>query len=302
MAGAPGTIQGPSEVKWGYINPAAGPWPVPAGSGEGGAGSDGGGAGVTAIVCGDALGNNTVYLRRFALPEAPGSLGSPSVSRGRRLHVLRAGRWEPLVTRWRCRPQLVDWGDGETVYLQVDEAGHLARYRIMADGPDAEDGTPRVQPLDVLRHPDGAPVQLDADTGGRVGRIKLAVADWDGDGLPDLLAGSGGNHPPGRNTLRKATVWLLRNVGAPGRPVLAPPEALPLEGGAPARFGGHSCVPAPCHLDRLTTPEGQPPAAEPPGPPDLLVGSENGRVFAFRRAYAEGRARILDVRAAVGAP
>jgi hypothetical protein len=292
MAGAPGTIQGPSEVKWGYINPAAGPWPAP------------GGGGATAIVCGDALGNNTVYLRRLALPVAPGSLGSPAVSRGRRLHVLRAGRWEPLVTRWRCRPQLVDWGDGETVYLQVDESGHLATYRILADGPDAEDGTPRVAPLDVLRHPDGAPVQLDADTGGRVGRIKLAVADWDGDGLPDLIAGTGGNHPPGRNTLRKATVWLLRNAGSPGRPVLAPPEVLPLEAGTPARFGGHSCVPAPCHLDRLAGAGGAAVSrdgAPGDGPPDLLVGSENGRVFAFRRAYAEGRARVLDV-AAVPVP
>ncbi|HEX2184395.1 MAG TPA: hypothetical protein VHN78_02675, partial [Chloroflexota bacterium] len=268
MAGSPGTIQGPSEVKWGYVNPSAGDWPVPDATP------------CPAILCGDALGHNSLYLL------TPDHSPSPSVTatRGRRLHVLRDGQWQPLVTRWRCRPQLVDWGDGETVYLQVDESGTLRCYRPLPDGPDAEDGTPRVAPLDVLRHPDGRPIRLDSDTGGAVGRLKLAVVDWDGDGLPDLLVGTNGRHPPGRNHLKRATVWLLRNTGAPGRPALAEPEILPLEAGAPAAFGGHSCVPAPAHFD-----SGVP---QPGTRPDLLVGSENGRVYAYRRSYIEAQGRL----------
>lgn|GEM_PF-2171219 len=317
MAGSPGTIQGPSEVKWGYINPAVGQWPLP------------GGQVAAAIVCGDALGNNTLYLvpsdsaegrkagqghhtpcsgslpvlaaERCTPAMAPASVvgarsDSPSVlaaagyavSRGRRLHVLRDGRWQPLVTRWRCRPQLVDWGDGEVVYVQVDEAGKLARYRILPDGPDAEDGTPRVVLLSYLPYKDGTAIQLDADTGGRVGRIKLAIADWDGDGRLDLLVGTSGSHPPGLNTLRKATVWLLRNVGTTGQPVFARPELLPLEHGQPARFGGHSCVPAPCSFDG----PGSPIAGVRPRP-DLLVGSENGRLYAYRRSYIDAAARLV---------
>jgi hypothetical protein len=190
---------------------------------------------------------------------------------------------------------LIDWGDGEIVYVQVDEAGKVRPYRILPDGPDAEDGTPRVAPLEVLRYADGTAVQLDADTGGRVGRIKLAAADWDGDGLPDLLVGTSGSHPPGLNTLKKATVWLLRNVGAPGRPRFAAPAVIPLEAGAPARFGGHSCVPATCVLDRLRgeADEGGSTRGDASGRlPDLLVGSENGRVFVYDRGYIQGLARV----------
>ena len=270
MAGPPGTIQGPSEVKWGYINPTVGSWQA------------WGRERTRAIVCGDSLGHNTLYL------DEEFHDGRPRVSRGRRLHVLREGRWEPLVTRWRCRPQLVDWGDGETVYVQIDDAGKVRRYRILTDGPAAEDGEVHVLPLDALHYADGQLVQLDSEFGGRIGRLKLAVADWDGDGLPDLLVAGSGTQPHGVNTFKKSTVFLLRNTGSPGNPVLARPQVVPLEGGKVARFGGHSCVPAPCRLD--------PPSAnaESSAPLDLLVGSENGRVYAFRRAYAEGRATVVS--------
>jgi hypothetical protein len=283
MAGAPGTIQGPSEVKWGYINPGAGTWPAPQ--------ADGAPAAV-GIVCGDALGHNTLYLSREGAPF------QPEVGRGRRLHVLRDGHWQPLVTRWRCRPQLVDWGDGAVQYVQVDEDGKVRGYRILPDGPDAEDGTPRVAPLDVLRYEDGTPVQLDADTGGRVGRVKLMVTDWDGDGLPDLLAGTSGSHPPGVNTLKKATVWLLRNTGKPGHPKFATPVILPLEAGEPARFGGHSCVPAPAQFTEPAgvSPRGHPRPRSLRDLPDLFVGSENGRIYAYRRDYVERRATTGELR------
>jgi hypothetical protein len=292
MAGAPGTVQGPSEVKWGYVNPTVGAW-----------------RGQRAIVCGDALGHNTLYLalddgRRTGAEAPPNDAGSsfglrPSsarVSRGRRLHVLREGRWEPLVTRWRCRPQLVDWGGGTTEYLQVDETGKLARYRLLPDGPTAEDGEARVAVVDRLRYDHGALVQLDSDFGGRIGRLKLAVADWDGDGLPDLLVGGSGTQPVAVNTFGKSSVFLLRNVGAPGRPLFSRPEVLPLDGGTVALFGGHSCVPAPCCLDGLESG-----ASDEGGAigavrrrPDLLVGSENGRLYAYRRGYVERRAHVRD--------
>ncbi len=295
MAGPPGTMQGPSEVKWGYINPAVGPWT---------ASSDASGStAARAIVCGDSLGHNTLYLdggqssgeaaapdARIASPSSPGALGSThltgrTVSPGRRLHVLRDGLWQPLVTRWRCRPQLVDWGDGEVTYLQIDATGLVMRYRILADGPGAEQGEAHVQPLEPLCYADGAPVRLDSDFGGRIGRLKLAVADWDGDGLPDLLMAGSATQPVDANPFKKSTVFLLRNTGSPGRPVLARPEPILLDAGQPALFGGHSCVPAPCHLpDQASGPQADGVLL------DILVGSENGRVYAFRRSYIEGTA------------
>ena len=300
MAGTPGTVQGPSEVKWGYVNPAVGAW-----------------RGQRAIVCGDALGHNTLYLtvdagrtsRGETLSATGGSSSAlrpppPEVSRGRRLHVLRGGHWVPLVTRWRCRPQLVDWGDGTTVYLQVDEDGKLACYRPLPEGPSAEDGEPRVEAVDRLRYADGPLVQLDSDAGGRIGRLKLAVADWDGDGLSDLLVGGSGTQPVAVNTFGKSSVFLLRNVGAPGQPLFARPEVLHLDGGTAALFGGHSCVPAPCFLDGRERGAGDDGGADRAGRrrPDLLVGSENGRLYAFRRGYVERQARVREGSASSSAP
>lgn len=274
MAGPPGTMQGPSEVKWGYINPGIGDWP------------DGQGGAKRAIVTGDSLGNNTLYLDKEGTTDDEGRV---RLSRGRRLHVLRHGRWEPLITRWRCRPQLVDWGDGETVYLQVDGEGKLRCYRALPDGPSTEDGEVHVQPLDVLRHADDEAVQLDSDFGGRIGRLKLAVADWDGDGLLDLLMAGSGIQPHGVNTYKKSTVWLLRNIGRPGAPLFERPTVVPLDAGQVALFGGHSCVPAPCFLDGFSTEQK---ATQKVQLPDLLVGSENGRVYAYRRAYVDATTSV----------
>ena len=156
--------------------------------------------------------------------------------------------WQPLVTRWRCRPQLFDWGEGQVTYLQVAADGALTRYRLLPDGPASEQGEARVAAHDRLRYEDGAPVRLDLDFGGRIGRLKLAIADWDGDGLPDVLVARSGTQPVGANPYKKSTVFLLRNRGAPGRPRFARPEPILLDAGSPALFGGHSCVPAPCSL------------------------------------------------------
>jgi hypothetical protein len=104
--------------------------------------------------------------------------------------------------------------------------------------------------------------------------------------------GGTGSQPHGVNVLKKASVWLLRNVGAPGRPVLAPPEVVPLEAGQPATYGGHSCVPAPCFLGGASGDRDQASSDE-RRLPDMLVGSENGRVYAYRRAYVLARARVL---------
>lgn len=266
MAGPPGTIQGPSEVKWGYLNTAAVRWP-----------GDGGGP---ALVGGDALGRNLLVR--------PGG--------AQEIHELRHGRTEPLRTRWRCRPQLVAWGGGEPVYLQVDGDGLVRQYQVLPDGPGGE---PRVVALEPLLLQSGAPLRLDKDTGGHVGRVKLATVDWDGDGLVDVLAGNAiraprGTVPPEPGSLEhrawerdvaRVTIWWCRNVGAPDRPRFAPAEPLPLECGSPGRFGGHSATPAPCFLSSGGGADVR---------PDLIVGSENGRLYAYRRAFIESQAVVLS--------
>ena len=259
MAGPPGTMQGPSEVKWGYINPAVGPWPAAARPAPGARRRLRRRAGQQHPVPGGAR-----ALRLAIVPERRGDRGAgaaqPLLSPGRRLHAPGAAGWQPLVTRWRCRPQLFDWGDGWVTYLQVAADGALTRYRILPDGPASEQGEARVAPQDTLSYEDGAALRLDSDFGGRIGRLKLAIADWDGDGLPDLLVAGSGTQPIGANPFKKSTVFLLRNTGAPGRPRFARPEPILLDAGRPALFGGHSCVPAPWYFDSAPGPSDNPSA------------------------------------------
>lgn len=92
-------------------------------------------------------------------------------------------------------------------------------------------------------------IRLNSQTAGRSGRVKLAVVDWDGDGRPDLLTNS-----------ENATWW--RNCADVGGSVI-----LKKVGNLARRnVAGHTSSPAVCDFDK-------------DGKPDLLVGSENGRIY-----------------------
>ena len=155
---------------------------------------------------------------------------------------------------------------------------------------------------DTLRYEDGAALRLDSDFGGRIGRLKLAIADWDGDGLPDLLVAGSGTQPIGANPYKKSTVFLLRNTRRPRPAPLRPPGARPA--GRRAARPSSGATPA----SRRPGISIRRPVAGATGPicrrslrqfgysgaarPDLLVGSENGRVYAFRRGYIDGKATV----------
>ncbi len=66
---------------------------------------------------------------------------------------------------------------------------------------------------------------------------------------------------------------LIENVGTTEAPVFAKPRKL-LCGGAPMGFGCHSATPEPVDL----TGDGR---------LDLLIGSENGKVYCYSRRYLE---------------
>ncbi|MEM6468855.1 MAG: exo-alpha-sialidase [Planctomycetota bacterium] len=101
----------------------------------------------------------------------------------------------------------------------------------------------------VFIAPDGNPLRLNAGTCGRSGRTKLAIVDWDGDGRLDLLVNS------------ENAAW-YRNLGdRDGRVVLKKVGNL-----ARRNVAGHTSSPAIADFDR-------------DGKPDLLVGSENGRIY-----------------------
>ncbi|MEZ6135402.1 MAG: exo-alpha-sialidase [Pirellulaceae bacterium] len=101
---------------------------------------------------------------------------------------------------------------------------------------------------------DNQPWQLNAGTCGRSGRVKLSIVDWDGDGRMDVLANS------------ENAVWYRNCETRDGLIVLKKVGNL-----ADRNVAGHTSSPAVCDFDH-------------DGKPDLLVGSENGRIYHIAHA------------------
>ncbi len=93
------------------------------------------------------------------------------------------------------------------------------------------------------------PLQLNEGSCGRSGRVKLAMVDWDRDGRLDLLVNS------------ENATWYRNCESRDGNVVLKRIGNL-----AKRNVAGHTSSPAHCDFNS-------------DGKPDLLVGSENGRIY-----------------------
>lgn len=106
----------------------------------------------------------------------------------------------------------------------------------------------------VFINEDDQPVQLNSRSVGRSGRYKLAVVDWDQDGRLDVLVNS------------ENATWYRNCEDRDGRIVLKRIGNL-----AKRNVAGHTSSPAVCDFNK-------------DGKPDLLVGSENGRIYHIAHA------------------
>lgn len=223
------SIQGPAEEKWGYTVPCLG---------------DLDGDGQKEIVYNSIVGRvERLLLQRIGL-----------VTR-ESLRVAWPGQppypawnwWKPedssLVVQWRTRPNVLDWdGDGRDDLIAVDHEGFLAFYRNTGDV--LEPGKR------VFRDEKGEPLRLNGGEGGKSGRVKLHLIDWDGDGDRDLL----------RNT--KNTGW-FENTGD---------NTYVWRGDFPQRLlAGHTTAPQAVDWNA-------------DGKLDLIVGAEDGHIYCYHRA------------------
>jgi hypothetical protein len=196
MAGQNGSIQGPAEAKWGYTTISVADWD---------------GDGLPDIVA-NSIWGRVVWFKNI------GTRTTPQLAAPKPVEVAWEGTpakpawywWSPgpreLATAWRTTPMVVDFnGDGRMDLVMQDHEGWLALYTRRPDG--ALQSGQRILCDDA-----GQPLRLNASTGGRSGRRKLCVVDWNGDGNLDLLL-NGKNAELWRGLGFKDGKWLFHSEG-----------------------------------------------------------------------------------------
>ena len=149
------------------------------------------------------------------------------------------GESKENLTQWRTTPLAVDFNEDGHLDLIALDQEGFLCLRSKAGAGER-----------IFLSEDHEPVRLNSRSAGRSGRVKLAVVDWDGDGRLDILTNS-----------ENATWWRNCRDADDGKVVLKKIGNL-----AKRNVSGHTSSPAVCDFDKN-------------GKPDLLVGSENGRIY-----------------------
>ena len=260
LAGPNGSIQGPAEAKWGYSILSVADWD---------------GDGLPDLMT-NGIWGKVVWYKNVGTRTAPRLAAAQpvEVAPGTKSPKPAWNWWDPqgreFVTQWRTTPQMVDWnGDGLMDLVMSDHEGYLALFARSraADGTLVLGAAQRVfwgEGVSVYNS-NGQPqnresglLRLNDGVNGRGGRRTFCVADWDGDGTPDLLV----NSNPNVNFLRglgrdDAGRWRFRDEGPVSPHVLA----------------GHATKPTVGDWDR-------------DGIPDLLIGAEDGFFYQLRNPRA----------------
>ncbi len=247
-----GSIQGPLEARWGYVCPTVVDWD---------------GDGLLDIVMSDITGAHTVFLNRGTPTEPRLEAGVPLYCDGL-----------PVHGTWRVQPAvaLLDDGTGRRrmAYVALDDDDQFHLYRRI-DAYNLED-------IGKLRLDSGDPIGANFLGAGGTGRLKLVFADWNEDGVADLIVGTPrhGSVPdpetglPQSLGLPGAAVLFLENVGSNAEPVFKRPELFKFRG-EPIFLGQHACGPT------VWYPKTD--ADNPRHREGLVVGQEEGRIMFYAR-------------------
>ncbi len=157
-----------------------------------------------------------------------------------------------LLAPWRTSPLIMDFNkDGLNDLIMLDYEGYLAVYLRFKD---SEGNLYLTGAQRNFIYESGEAVLLNQRKGSSNGRLKIAFADWDGDGLEDLIFSS-----------KPAVDWMKNRGMKDGKMVLQ------YMGRAISRIlMGHTNGPAVCDWNK-------------DGIPDLLVGTETGAYFYWQR-------------------
>ena len=236
-------IQGPGEARWGYTCPTVYDW---------------NGDGLPDILTGDSRGKFMIYINK-------GTKNLPRLEPERSLYTNGMN----VFGGWRMKPGVADL-DGKTAYIILDRENEFHLYWRLDDYNVADGGK--------LTLTDGSYIKANRRPGGQVGRAKVHVVDWDGDGIKDLLIGTGrGASIPNPvnglpyNRAKKnegAAVLFLKNLGSNAQPKFEFPKMMKFKG-KDILLGAHSCSPTTGYLGGNTL--------------NLVVGTEFGSYIFYDR-------------------
>jgi hypothetical protein len=235
------------------------------------------------LICGDEDG-------RVAFIENTGRLGPDRVPLFLQPRYFRQEaqdvKFGALVTPVGC-----DWdGDGDWDLICGNTAGYIAFIENLS-GPGVEHPrwaepkrlTAGGQTLRIVAGPNGS---IQGPCEAKWGYTTQTVADWDGDGLPDIIA----------NSILGKVCW-YRNIGTRTAPELAAAQPVDVawEGGQPALAWGWLRPDGPALLTQWrTTPVAVDWNAD--GLVDLVVLDQEGYLAFFERAVRDGRRVLLHPR------
>jgi hypothetical protein len=190
-----------------------------------------------------------------------------------------------------------DWdGDGDWDLLAGDSAGYIAFIENLS-GPGV--ASPKwAEPVKlaaggkVIRFQAGPNGSIQGPAEAKWGYSVLTVADWDGDGLLDIMA----------NSILGNVVW-FRNVGTRTKPALAAAQPVEVEwdGAQPALAWGWRKPQGKALLTQWrTTPVMNDWNAD--GLVDLVMLDQEGYLVFFERAVREGKRVLLSPKRVFGYP
>ena len=235
------SIQGPFEQRWGYTQPTLGDWD---------------GDGQLEMISNDSSAN--VYLHRRTADTLKVESTVFTID----------GKQLPIA--WRSRPAILSGeigfaGDERACMLYLDADGQLA-----VAVPESKGSSEIARSVKLKNYKD-KPFRLCGPYDGFWGRTKMAVADWDGDGVWDVLYGthSGSRYHMGE-MVPHASMYFMKNIGTATEPIFQNPVLIKLKNGDVIKVGTHNLSVWPTDLNN-------------DGQLDLISGEELGRVLYWYR-------------------
>ena len=236
MAGPNGSIRATAEAKWGYTTLSVADWD---------------GDGLPDLIV-NSIWGKVVWYRNIGTRTAP-KLAPPQpieVEWDGQQPALAWGWQKPegkaLLTQWRTTPFAIDWNnDGLVDLVMLDQEGYLTFF----ERAKRDDKLVLLPPQRVFCDEQGEPLHWARNPGGRSGRRKFCIVDWDGDGALDIIVDSE-NAQWWRQVDHRDGKWFFKNMGDLDTLNLA----------------GHDTSPTTVDWNN-------------DGIPDLLLGAEDGHLY-----------------------